>query len=447
MQLKKKNKMKNVKPVYQSLAIATCTLLSNISQDAQAHDVEGRDLDLSIGFLDYVESERVRVRETDHTVRWQMNDDVVISGSFIFDSITGATPTGALRPISVASQSATTASGTSTGGGGSLGGGSGAGAEFITPLAPIVDRRVAVGGQIEKNLTRTTKYKVGGLFSSEDDYTSFGVSGAYAEELNNKLTTVEGGLAVSYDLVRPDGGPPPAGNRPTNVNSLFSLEDGEKRTIDASISVSQILNHRTVAKATLSTGIAEGYLEDPYKVVPLRNDVSLLADAYFHENRPDSRLRSALVFDLNHQPMEEDVLQIQYRYFWDDWDMKSHTLDFRYRHQLGRNYLTPHLRLYSQSAADFYRHFLSTQSLENPDGLDNDGNVINPIGTNAPQFVSSDSRLDDMNAVTIGVKFGIEGPLGHFRVRWDILRQLGKDSEFQSLHARFLQLAWTLNLE
>lgn len=447
MQLNKKKNTQTTNPVYKSLAVATCTLLANTSQTAQAHEVEGRDLDYSTSFMDYIESSRVKVREVDQTIRWQMNDDTVLSGSFIFDSITGATPSGALKPTGGEAQTSTTASGTSLGSGGNLGGGSSGGAVFLEPLSPIVDRRVSFSGLVERSLNRKAKYIVGGLFSSEDDYTSVGANATYAAELNNKLTTISTGLAVSFDLIRPDGGPPPADKRLTNVNTIFSLEDGEKRTIDGNISMTQVLNHRTVSKMTFSHGITQGYLEDPYKVVPLRDDTSGLADAYFHENRPNSRTRSALVFDLNHQPYEEDVIQLQYRYFWDNWDMDSHTLDFRYRYQMGRNYILPHLRLYHQSAANFYTRFLSVDNNENPDGLDSNGDVIDPIGANAPAHASSDTRLDEMNAITLGARFGIEGPLGHFRIRWELIRQKGNDSEFPELKAYFFQVAWTLNLE
>jgi len=163
MQLKKKNR-----PVSQALAVATCTLLSNVAQNVAAHDVEGKDLDYTTSFLDYVERDRVKVREIDQTISWQMNDDINLSGSFIFDSITGSTPTGALKPNG--QQSDTSASASGSAGAGGLGGGTSNNATFIDPLAPIVDRRVAVSGQITHGLNRTRAYRAGALFSQEDDY-------------------------------------------------------------------------------------------------------------------------------------------------------------------------------------------------------------------------------------------------------------------------------------
>lgn len=440
MQLKQlKQFTKTNKTIYQGLAIATCSLLSNVPQNSHAHDVEGKDLDYSTSFLDYVEKGRVKIREINQTVKWQMNDDITLSGSFTFDSITGSTPTGALKNNNnAAAQTSTTASGTSSGTG--FGGGGSQNAKFLDALAPIVDRRVAVGGQIEQALDRNSRYKAGALFSREDDYTSYGLTGSYVMELNNKLLTLEAGVGLSYDIIDPiDGSPAP--DRLTNVNSTFALENGEKSTYDFSFTATQILNHRTIAKAGFTTGIVKGYLSDPYKVVTLRNEISGLAEAYFFERRPDSRFRNALLLDVTHQPFENDVIYAGYQFFWDDWSIQSHKIDLRYRWGFGRSYLMPHFRFYHQSAANFYREFLDRGNGENPDA------VGTPSGINAPAYASADTRLDKLNTLTLGIKYGIEGALGHFRMRWELMHQNGSAGQFKVLNARIFQISWTLNLQ
>ncbi len=439
MQLKQLNRFqKTNKTICQGLAVATCTLLSGIPQNSHAHDVEGKDLDYSTSFLDYVERGRVKVREVDQTVKWQMNDDITLSGSFIFDSITGSTPTGALKPNNAAAATSTTASGTASATG--FGGGGSQTAKFLDPLSPIIDRRVAVSGQIEQVLDRNTRYKAGALFSSEDDYTSYGLNGAYVMELNNKLLILEAGLGFSYDIIDPiDRSPAP--DRLTNVNTSFALKNGEKATYDFSINATQILNHRTVAKLGFTTGIVTGYLSDPYKVVTLRNEISGLAEAYFFERRPDSRFRNALLLDVTHQPYENDVIYAAYQFFWDDWSIQSHKIDARYRWGFGRSYLMPHFRFYHQSAASFYREYLDRGNGENPDA------VGTQSGINAPAYASADTRLDKLNTLTLGIKYGIEGTLGHFRLRWELIHQNGSAGQFKVLNARLFQISWTLNLQ
>jgi hypothetical protein len=72
----------------------------------------------------------------------------------------------------------------------------------------------------------------------------------------------------------------------------------------------------------------------------------------------------------------------------DDWGVDSETFDVTYRFQLEKGYyLQPHYRYYHQSEADFYRYFLV------------DGETV-------PEHVSADYRLGEMDAQTVGVKFG-----------------------------------------
>ena len=107
---------------------------------------------------------------------------------------------------------------------------------------------------------------------------------------------------------------------------------------------------------------------------------------YVYENRPDDRTRHALYARWSHQ-FTQDVLHLSYRYYTDDWGIDSHTVDAKYRWELGsRSYLEPHLRYYTQSAADFYNTSLI------------DGESV--------QYASADYRLGDLTTTTIGLKYG-----------------------------------------
>jgi hypothetical protein len=82
------------------------------------------------------------------------------------------------------------------------------------------------------------------------------------------------------------------------------------------------------------------------------------------------------------------VGDVSYRYMLDDWEMTSHTIDTRMRFDLGNdNYIQPHVRYYQQGAVDFYRPFLLDES-------------------SLPAFVTADYRLGEMDAMTIGLKYG-----------------------------------------
>jgi hypothetical protein len=87
-----------------------------------------------------------------------------------------------------------------------------------------------------------------------------------------------------------------------------------------------------------------------------------------------------------------DVLDGSYRFMTDDWNVRSHTVELRYRVPIGRFYLQPHARYYLQSAADFYVPYLRDDR---------------PL----PDHASADYRLGELDAITLGLKWG--WPLGN----------------------------------
>jgi len=117
--------------------------------------------------------------------------------------------------------------------------------------------------------------------------------------------------------------------------------------------------------------------------------------------------------------LTEDVINVSYRYFSDDWGINSHTLDFRYRYQLGsRQYLQPHIRYYTQSKADFYRHDLVQ-------GVD-----VDASGAANVQYASSDYRVGAFDSTTLGLSYGLKlSDNSEFTVRGEMMQQKIDNSE------------------
>ena len=143
-----------------------------------------------------------------------------------------------------------------------------------------------------------------------------------------------------------------------------------KTITDFLIGVTQVVSRSTIMELNYSYGMSDGYLTDPFKIVTVVDPVASVpaigdllsainADnlPYVYENRPDSRQRNNLFYRVAHH-LTEDVIHFSYRYFWDDWGISSNTFDLKYRYQMGRSYLQPHVRYYLQEEADFYRHNL-----------------------------------------------------------------------------------------
>ena len=175
-----------------------------------------------------------------------------------------------------------------------------------------------------------------------------------------------------------------------------------------------MISRKTLMQFNLGLSSTSGYQNDPYKVITVIDpdgtptDEYALIDAddlpYVYENRPDSRSRQTFYWKTVHH-LTEDVIHLSYRYYTDDWDVQSHTLDFHYRYELsGGAYLQPHIRYYSQSAAEFFTHSLDF------------GETV--------EYASADYRLGELNTTTLGLKYAM--PLAknsEFSVRGEMINQ------------------------
>ena len=122
---------------------------------------------------------------------------------------------------------------------------------------------------------------------------------------------------------------------------------------------------------------------------------------------------------------------MSYRLYSDDWGINSHTADFRYHRKLSeRQFLEPHVRLYRQSAADFYFRQLDVDEALNPI-LPDDG------------IASSDHRLDGITSATIGMKYGIALTRNaDLRVRAEYLAQRFDTDDFDESNAVIFQTSF-----
>lgn len=409
--------LKNIK---KELGVATCALLQVPSASVLASDSEW---DIDTAFLYYAESDgRVSAFEPAIHAGKDLANDQRIDLRLVVDVLTGATPNGA-HASSVA-QTFTTPSG---------------GSAYVaqpgeTPLDDsFKDTRVAAGADWTLPFNRLSRIKLGLNGSTEYDYTSLGVSATYLQDFNNRNTTLTAGLAFNNDTISPVGGVPLALNpmrQPGETNRVGA--DDTKTVTDMILGITQVINRKTLMQLNYSMGMQDGYLTDPYKIVTVINPVTGLPDntallnvnadalPYVYEKRPDSRQTNSLFFKTTHH-LTRDVVYFSYRYFWDDWGITSSTFDLKYRYEIGRGYLQPHVRYYLQDAADFYRHNLVQ-------GVD-----VNASGNVLLDTVSSDYRLAKLTTTTLGLKYGYAfGDNSELSIRGEIMNQSIDDGDVPS---------------
>ena len=374
-----------------NLSVAVCALLSTV-HNVQAETYDS-DTELDNSIMYYSEKGRISVTAPQISLKKTLDEDNSINASLIYDTITGATPTGEVPYGSV--QTVTSASGrTSTV------------SASTKPSINLTDHRTALNASWKHQLTRLFSFTAGLNHSSESDYLSNGVNLAAALDSEDKLTTLSLGLSSTQDDVsrntKVDGvsGIPAA---LTDTRLLQRQANSEPRsTHDIVIGLTQVLSPKTLVQFSLSQSQSNGYLNDPYKLISVVDNNGIQVASYY-ESRPDNRQRKSLYTQLVHN-MDDDVMRISFRLYDDDWNIQSSTLDLKYRINLKHFYFEPHLRLYHQSAASFHQYYLKASDT-------------------APDFASADARLASFTSNTFGLSGGYDGKDYQISARLEMMAQ------------------------
>ena len=373
MQLKKNANVRH------ALAAATCTLLGSVSQPSHAGE-EDTNWDFDSTVLYYSETDRVSAFEPIINGRREIGDDESINLRLTLDTLTGASANGA-TPTDKA-QTFTSPSGN----------GQYTAQPNETPLDDTFkDTRIALSLGWDKPLSQMIRSNLGISISNEFDYLSTGVNGLLSFDFNNRNTTLQTGLSYAADTIDPVGGAPTPFQSMAEPGEDQSRQDGtqNKNTADLLLGVTQVIDKNTVGQLSYSFSNSSGYQTDPYKILSLVDGTSGETLDYVFEERPDKRLKHSLYGSIKHH-FTNDIVEASYRFYTDDWGIDSHTLDLKYRKNLGsERYLEPHIRLYQQSATDFYQHSLT--SIPGPG-----------------EYASADYRLGEFTATTLGLKYGMK---------------------------------------
>lgn len=393
-----------------SLAAATCALLGTQPGHAADDGSSSKRWTFDAAVLYYGEGDRVTDASADVIVRRLFRRGQQLVFKLGVDSLTGASASGA-APAATA-QTFTTPSGD----------GSYQTPAGRTPLDDtFLDTREALAVNWLQPVGDRSSFDVGLSLSNEYDYFHTGVNANFSRDYDERNTTLHLGLAFADDRIDPVGGAPiplapmlPPGDRSNKASA------DSKNVADLVLGVTQVLGERTIGQLNYSFSRSVGYLTDPYKLLSVVDPITGEPapgpgglDLYRFESRPDHRTKHGLFFQLKHQ-FGSSIIDGSYRFMTDDWGIDSHTLDLRYRWRRRTFYLEPHVRLYTQGAADFHR-------------------VVLFSGDPLPEHASADYRLGEFDGVTLGLKYG--RPVGHgheWGVRGEYYQQSGRaPPEFQ----------------
>jgi hypothetical protein len=186
---------------------------------------------------------------------------------------------------------------------------------------------------------------------------------------------------------------------------------GNRQDWGTNLGLTQVLTKNSLLELGAGYTHSAGYLSNPYKAVYVfsitpnsqdPNQAIPLSDGGAQwEARPHERNQMTANLGYNYylEPLDAG-LHGRYSVFHDDWGITSHTFDADWVQPLGAGWsLTPNVRYYSQSAADFYAPYLTTVQV-----LDPNGNPINSsLNRTIPKYYASDQRLSGFGALSGGV--------------------------------------------
>lgn len=417
--MKNKTDKKNIKA---ALTLATAALLGT-SSIAQANttstaSADESSWDFDSAFLFYSEVDRVSAGEAIFNAKKTFANDEILNLKVTIDALTGASANGAVAQPNVQTFTRPSGNGQYTIAAGD------------TPLDDTFhDTRVQFNGQWTQPIAPNYTASGGLHISKEYDYLSLGINGNLAYDFDRKNSTFSAGFSYFQDTFTPEGSiPKPFSSMLIGDSNSANWDDDfaktriatedTKTTADILLGFTQVINRRMITQFNYSYSMVDGYLNDPFKVISVVNGNTGFTQDNIYESRPDSRIKQS-VYAQSLYHFDSTVLDVSYRYMWDDWEITSHTIDSRFRIPLGdtfgtESYLQPHFRFYQQSAAEFYQPFL----------ID---------GATLPAYASADYRIGEMTTFTVGLKYGLLVNNGHdLSFRLEYYRQTPTDAGFDA---------------
>ena len=218
---------------------------------------------------------------------------------------------------------------------------SSASVDVVTTASPYKETRKEAGFGADY-VVRDSRITVSAASSKEPDYEVSTGGIDLSQETFGGMTTVTLGYTHSSDKVGRKGSP----------GFFDSATHWQYR-----LGVTQILTPRWLMSAKFEAIADDGFLASPYRV-------ARVFGAAVPERLPRTRSSRALALDTVVDLGARDALHAQYRYFWDNWDIRAHTLEAGYRRYLRERWLgDATLRLHTQDKALFYSDNANAETL------------------------------------------------------------------------------------
>ncbi len=210
-------------------------------------------------------------------------------------------------------------------------------------------------------------------YSKEFDYESFGQGikfGKTSKDKNREFQIKLSSYFDKYSIIHPNeifaltSASGAAANPPGQGNGHGDDDGGEhearnhayptqpRNSFDASLVLTQVANKRFQFAILGDIAYQQGFLSTPFHRIYYKNGVDSLPGL---EILPSTHLKIPLGIRANYFLGDRIIIRTYYRFYTDDWGLRSHTLNLEVPIKLTPFVsLSPFYRFYSQSAVKYY---------------------------------------------------------------------------------------------
>jgi len=271
-----------------------------------------------------------------------------------------------------------------------------------------------------ENETKGSTLMAGVSFSTEFDYQSYGANIGFSQKTANKMGEFTAKFQAYLDQVKLIA-PIELRTNGSTGGEHESYGTSGRNTFALSLSYSQIIN-KNFQIELLADGVQQtGYLSLPF------HRVYFTDNSVHQEALPDKRFKIPLGVRANYFLGDKIILRTYYRFYTDDWGLKSNTLSIETPVKISPFIsISPFYRYYSQTGTKYFAPYQEHTAFDDYYTSNYDLSTFNS------NFYGAGIRFNPKNGL-----FGIER-LNMLEIRYGhYTKSIGMKSDIISLNLRF----------